>query len=164
MNKFDELIKKAFIPNYKGNTMTEQNQKTEVKEKVLDVQEIIEELSYSWSTPEAQHYHELVRNKKYAQAQKMLAKEDLDKESVDLVMNYFKQQMHGKKKLVEYYPSEYENLTEKDNILVSYGGTMTPTQISNMNDSRGTCFYFSGEGFVPVKKAIQIWKVEIIPE
>lgn len=143
--------------------MTEKNK----EEQVLDIEEILEDLSYSWSTPEAQDFHHKVRNKKYTSAKKMLEKEGLSKEQVEVVIKYFKNQFSSKRKLIEYFPSEYENLTTKDELLVSYGGTITATVISKEERYTGfqeNCFYYREEGFVPLKNAIQVWKVEKIEE
>lgn len=145
--------------------MTEQTNQTETE--VLDVNQLLEDLSYSWSTPEAQDFHYKVRNKSYTNAKRMLEKEGLSKEQVDVIIKYFKNQFSAKRKLIEYSPFEFENFTETDNLLVSYGGTIFATGVrkeEKYTGYKGNCFYHSGEGYVPLEKAIQVWKVEIIEE
>lgn len=147
--------------------MTEQIEQNKNEVEVLDVNQLLEDLSYSWATPEAQDFHYKVRNKNYTSAKKMLAKEGLSKAQIDVIIKYFKNQFTAKRKLIEYYPSEYENLTEKDELLVSYGGTIIATGVrkeERYTRYKGNCFYYTGEGYVPLEKAIQVWKVEIIEE
>lgn len=135
-------------------------------EKKIDVDEILEDLSYSWSSPEAKDFQEKVKQEKYKSAEKMLKDEGLNKKEVEAVMNYFKEKYHAKKVLVEILPQDYDTLKDKDNVLVSYGNILFSTTISNEENYthyKGNCFFDKDAyHFVPLKQATQVWKIELV--
>lgn len=142
--------------------MTKDNQ-LEVKKET--VQDIITDLSYSWSTPEAQEFHHKMDEKKYTSAKTMLKKEGLNKEQVNMVIDYFKKKKTQKKKIIEYYPSEYANLEDGDSILVSYGGSIIASMVrenERITDIKGNCFFDGRSEYIALSDATQVWKVEKI--
>lgn len=135
-------------------------------DKEINVYEILEDLSYSWSSPEAKDFQEKVKQEKYKSAEKMLKNEGLGKKEVEAVMNYFKEKYHAKKVLVEILPQDYETLQNRDNVLVSYGNVLSSTTISNEEDythHKGNCFFDKDAyHYVPLKQATQVWKIEVV--
>lgn len=134
---------------------------TETKE--INVEQLLDDLSYSWSTPEAEDFHWKIREKKFDSAKRMLEKEDLNKEEVKAIMKYFKNKFSAKKKLTEYFSFEWNDFKEGDEVLVSYGGGLHYSKLYQNLRGEGLVFYTSRES-VEIHKAIQIWKVEILEE
>lgn len=137
-----------------------------MSEKTVDIENILEDLSYSWSSPEAQDFQEKIKQGKDKSAEKMLKESGLSKEEVKAVMAYFKGKYTAKKVLVELLPKEYDSLTERDVVLVSYGSILFSTRISKeerYTDNKGVCF-FDKEAYqyVPMSKAAQVWKIEVV--
>lgn len=132
---------------------------------IVTIEDVLEELSYSWSQPEADDFNNKFKNKDYSSAKKMLKNEGFSEEKIKMVMDYFKEKLDAKKKLVEYFSFEYEHLNEDDNLLIAYGGTIIATQI-NKNEKytyrKESCFYDSRGGFIPLSNATQVWKVVTI--
>lgn len=130
----------------------------------FDIEEILEDLGSHWATPEAQHFFQLLKEKKFTPARKMLKEEGYVKEKVDFVIDYYKKKFTAKQKLVEYYSFEYENLNDEDKILVSYGGTILVTNIrkeERFTNHKGNCFFDSSSyEYIPLSEATQVWKVE----
>lgn len=137
-----------------------------MKTNKVDVEKILDDLSYSWSSPEAEHFQECIKTGQDKKAEKMLKEEGLNKESVQAVMEYFKEKYTAKKVLVEVLPKDYETLKENDIVLVSYGSILFSTRVSHeerYTDHKGLCF-FDKEAYhyVPLTKATQVWKVEVV--
>lgn len=131
----------------------------------IDVDQILEDLSYSWATPEAQHFHSLIKENKKSTAKNMLRKENLSEAQIKAVMNYFSKQLQEKKKLIEYFSYEFDNFSVDDDILVSYGGDIFSSKVYR-DDTRvvfhnTSCFFDKNSiSWVPLSKAKQIWKIE----
>lgn len=130
----------------------------------FDIEEILDDLGSHWATPEAQHFFSLMKEKKFTPARKMLKDEGYAKEKVDFVIDHFKKKFAVKKKLVEYFPFEFENFNEDDKVLVSYGGSIVSTTISKeerYTHHKGNCFFDNNSyGYVPLSEATQVWKIQ----
>lgn len=136
------------------------------KPQTVDVENILEDLSYSWSSPEAQDFQEKIKQGKDKSAEKMLKLSGLNKEEVKAVMEYYKEKYTAKKVLVEILPNDYDSLNERDIVLVSYGSILFSTLISKEEDythHKGVCFFDKqAYQYVPLRKAAQVWKVIIV--
>jgi hypothetical protein len=127
------------------------------------VEDIIDDLSYSWSSPEATHFHQLIKTKEIKDAQSMLEKEKLSSNQVKMVMDYFDQQYHQEKQLVEILLPNYDKIDNGTSIVVSYGGAIFQSQVihnTNLTLGRtGQCFYDKYGSYTAIDHAVQIWAI-----
>ena len=133
-----------------------------IEAKEINVEQLLDDLSYSWSTPEAEDFNYKIKASEFDSAQIMLEKEGLNKEEIKAIMKYFKDKFCAKRKLTEYLSSEWDNFKEGDEVLISYGGGLHYSILYKNPYGEGLVFYVRES--VEIHKAIQIWKVEILEE
>jgi len=125
-------------------------------------EDILEDLSYAWSSAEAETFHTYLRVKDYESAKQMLTDEALSLEEVALVMDYFKEKFSEKKVITELKPSEFDGISEDERILVSYGGSIFTTCVRDEKTHKKSAensFYDNNGKSVKLSEATQIWKI-----
>lgn len=127
-----------------------------------NIDDILEELSYSMATPEAQEFHLYIQEKKFSIAKKCLL-EHTDEETASFVVNYFKKLKKENVKLVEIKVNDIPQEESSQQYIFRVGKDMYCSRIyeniraSKNQDKYG--FYTSG-AFLDLSKADQAWRVE----
>lgn len=129
------------------------------------VQDLIDDLGYTWSQCEADQFSYYMKTKDIDSAQTMLKKEGYNDEEIKSVIDYLVQKINGKKFLVEC--KNYDLLEIEDKVLISYGGHIFQTRIvvQMINNLSKKCFFnhsenMMGDYYVPVENAVQIWEIK----
>jgi hypothetical protein len=125
----------------------------------MNVNEILEDLSYSWSSMEAQDFNRFLLIGKTVQAKKMLLEEIGEKEA-NAVMKYFKEKHDA--------PMDLEAINAKDIVFNQEQqylfklGSMIYTSTVRME--HGKMLFFARDDYYPIDNATQIWiiKKEIV--
>ena len=122
------------------------------------VEEILEELSYSFATPEAQELHRLIFDKKFAKAKKMLLKY-ISPEDSKRVIDYFHQKNTKKIELIEINVKDIVLGNEKQQYLFKVGSQLAQSPVFKLHhDSTDYSIFMGGEMF-SLKQVTQVWKV-----
>lgn len=145
---------------------------------VRDIEEIINDLGYCFSSPEAEHFYEQILSRKYNKARKML-REYLEDEEIEKVINHFINESARKYTLKEITLEEFLTLypfeknkpssdPESNNdhcnevkVVINYRGNMINEILALGSFHTEWMFYYNNER-VPLTKAAQIWLVENI--
>jgi hypothetical protein len=140
-----------------------QKQIFQVQNKVLimtqTVQDILNDLSYSLSSPEAQEIYQSIQNKKYAQAKKLL-KEHIDEQDAIRVVEFYKKQNAQKYEFVEIEIQDIDLTDYKTQYLFKMGEEIAKSNIEPYRSDDNLC-YFMNSKFHTLDKAHQVWKIVI---
>ena len=121
------------------------------------IEDILDDLRNSLSQPEADSLFHYMKRKKYHMVKKLLA-ECISEDKIESIIKYYKEKFHEKKSLIEVNKSEFQNIVEEDSIIVSYGGNMFKARIMIRDNVK--CFLDTvSYDYVPLKNAVQIWKI-----
>lgn len=122
------------------------------------IEKLIEDLSYSFSTPEAQDFMELVKEGRYIKAVNFLVRENgSDKDDAKRIVDHFRKEVEQKFTLVEITLADIDLSDSKQRYIFNYGGSLNPSEIYRYKDEAPT-FYHNSQ-FLPLGLARQIWKV-----
>jgi hypothetical protein len=122
------------------------------------VQDILEDLSYSFATPEAQELHRLIFDKKFAKAKKMLL-EYISEVDAKRVIDYFHEKNTRKIQLVEITVKDIVLGNEKQQYLFKIGDQLAQSSVFKLHhDSPDYSIYMSGQMF-SLKQVNQVWKI-----
>ena len=89
---------------------------------------------------------------------KKLLAECISEDKIESIIKYYKEKFHEKKSLIEINKAEFQNIVEEDSIIVSYGGNMFKARIMIRDNVK--CFLDTvSYDYVPLKNAVQIWKI-----
>lgn len=125
---------------------------------------MLSELGYLFSTPEAEYFHYNLNNKNYEKAKDMLLKKS-NLEYAIAVIDYFKNKLNEKFKLIEknYEDFHIDNLLNKDastnKVIVNYRGNIINSYLYCDNTE---FFIYSEYGKILLKDVEQIWIIEKI--
>lgn len=117
-------------------------------------QVLIDELSYGFSTPEAQEFNEHILNKRFAIAEKMLADYMIQSDAA-LVVEHIHKKNTQKVSLIEL-DKDVAFLSEDVQYLIKIGQTIVYSALFVHSDNVG---FYAHNKFVPIKDLNQIWQV-----
>lgn len=134
-------------------------------------EDIIDELSYAWSSPEAEHFHHLLEEENISEAKKMLL-EYYEEDEAQIVLDHFKKKMNRKFEIVptsieeierEFPPVEYAD-KETPNLLCNIKGNIVKTYLYNNGYKKPNDFwsvFYESQGFIKFDKTnvFQVWKI-----
>jgi hypothetical protein len=120
-----------------------------------NVEDILEDLSYSMASPEAEYFHRLMADNKYTEAQSLL-NEHISEEESSIVINYFKSKNNQTIELKEISLSENFKAEPEQMYLFKLGAGLYQSSIEEWH---GTLAFFAQNTFQPLEKAQQIWKI-----
>lgn len=123
------------------------------------VDEILDDLSYSMASPEAQAIFESIQSKNYAYAKKAL-KKYLENDEVNLVLNFYKKKHEQKYELVEIEVKDINIKDFKTEYLFKVGEQISKSTLEPYNNDDDIRFYLT-PNFYKLKQAQQIWKIVI---
>jgi hypothetical protein len=121
----------------------------------IDVKQILEELSYRFSSPEAEMFYKLLLNKEYKKAKKMLLEHISDIEA-EAIIKYIDDLNTQKINLVEINPKLIEKVEGDKEYIFKFGKEMVKSQIYFINNEFS---FYAVREFVSVDKAMQIWEI-----
>ena len=122
------------------------------------VEDILEDLSYSFSTPEAQGLQLLIIEKKFAKATKMLLKYTSAADA-KRVIDYFHEKNTRKIELVEITIKDIVLGNEKLEYLFKIGTKVAKSSVFKIHhDSLDYNIYIGGQMFL-LKQVNQVWKI-----
>jgi hypothetical protein len=136
---------------------------TETKEK--SIEEILEELSFAFASPEASEFTTYIAEKNYRKAKNMLLKK-IAADEATLVINHFKSEIKKKFNLVEMSYEEfnikfpYTGVNSKQQIVVNYRGEMVSAYPKKGYIYPDGWIIYVGHNEVAIKDVDQIWLVE----
>lgn len=120
------------------------------------VEKILEDLSYSFSSPEAADFYRLITEGELSKARGMLVKEIEDEADIQVLMDYFIAERNQKYSLKEFTPKQYKELKAGENIVLNYFGIVVASKIHLYDND--LCFYYDSR-FISISKAQQVWLV-----
>lgn len=121
----------------------------------VKVDEILNDLSYRFSTPEASDFYRAINEGKFSKARTMLAKE-ISEEDVNILMEYLIAEKKQKYALNEFPLKEVGSLKEGDSVVLNYSGIVLHSKLYMSNNN--LCFYYDST-FITISKVQQIWLV-----
>lgn len=125
---------------------------------IKDIDDLLNELGYAFSTPEAEDFSYAINSKNYKKARKMLSKH-FEKEDMEIIISYFKNNSKRKYVLQEIFYENFELMSTDDkfanNFIVNYQGNLISTNATDVIKGQFS-FYFNGN-FINFNKADQIW-------
>ncbi len=119
------------------------------------IQDLLEELSYAFSTPEAADFNYLMINRKFAKATKMLV-EYISHEDADLLVKHLHAENIKTVSLVEISVSEIDLKNDQQRYLIKVGLEFGTSSLIQMSESLG---FFLGSSLITLDKVSQIWKI-----
>lgn len=126
--------------------------------KTRDIDDLLNELGYAFSTPEAEDFSYAINSKNYKKARKMLSAH-FEKEEMEAIVSYFKKNSKRKYVLQEIAYEDFELMSTNDkfsnNFIVNYQGNLVSTNATDLLKGQ-VSFYFNGD-FINFDKADQIW-------
>lgn len=141
--------------------MTETNKRS--------IEEILEDLSYSFASPEAESFMTYIGEKNYIKAEKMLLTKITAIEAT-LVINHFKNEVEKKFNLVEMtyedfkikypYNPDMDSHEIVDEIVVNYRGHITSSCLIKSRYEPNEWCIFITKNLIKVKDVDQIWFIE----
>lgn len=127
------------------------------------VQEILDDLSYSMASPEADAIYYDMKIGDYKEARKML-KKYLDKDELDLVINFFKNKNNTKYQLVEIKASDITPNDYSANYLFKLGTSLIQSNVYGPGEISSTLnepSFYAEHDWHPIEKAQQIWRINL---
>lgn len=137
------------------------------------IEELLTDLSYSFATPEAEHFFRLIQEKKYSQAKKMVRKY-YSEEDTQKVIEYHRNlasreysfQEISVTDFFERFPFKEYQMTREVNIflrptidvILNYRGQILATQLRASPFDKDWMFWKDAEQ-LPLAKVKQIWLV-----
>lgn len=133
------------------------------------IEQILEDLSYAFASPESRAFTTYIGEKNYRKAKNMLLKK-IDADEATIVMNHFKKEVKKKFILVEM---TYEDFKIKypynpdmdfdefiDEIVINYRGHITSSCLMNSLYHKDEWCVFIENRFIKVQDVDQIWFIE----
>lgn len=124
----------------------------------IDTGKILEEMSYIFSSPEADDFHRLILNKNLAAAKKMIAKH-YSKEEAKVVVDFLNAKYNQKISLVEITYKEMDLKDYEQAYVFKFGPILSKSKLINLS---GDLVFYGNPDFHSIKKANQIWKVCVV--
>lgn len=122
----------------------------------MNIKDVLNDISNSFSTPEAQHLHQLVVEQDFEKTAKLLKKKFPKGTDAEQMIDVLYKNLTQKYKLVEVSLQEIDVKDEEQNYIFLFGGSFTRSNIMEYHSQK--CFFDNCE-CVSIEKAIQIWKV-----
>lgn len=130
-------------------------------------EELLYDLSYSLSSPEAEYFNSLINEEKYSQAKKVLSKEGLSNDEVEIIITFYKKKISRKYNMKDVTLEEFNKLYpfgdiyKKVNIVVNYKGSIYSTYLHYPVSSKikEWTLYCNNE-FILLSQIQQIWIME----
>lgn len=135
------------------------------------VEDMINELGYAWSSPEAEHFHSLLQDKNTTEAKEMLL-EYYEEEEAQMILDYFQKKMDRKFNIIQTSIEEIEKEfppvvcagQETPELLCNIKGTLVKTYLYNNGYDKPNDFwsvFYEPKGFIRFDKSnvFQVWKV-----
>lgn len=124
----------------------------------VKVDEILEDLSYRFSTPEALEFYRAINAGNFSKAKAMLANE-LSDQDAGMLMEYLIAEKKQKYNLTEFPFKDLSLLKEDDSVVLNYSGIIVHSKLYLSRES--LCFYYDNS-FISISKAQQLWLVKKI--
>ena len=118
--------------------------------------ELIDDLSYSLATPEAQDMISLIERNNLRPVYEMLDRY-LKKEEIEIVIKHFRDQVETNIELIEISVSDIP-LVDSDQLYIFRVGLQV-TSTTGIYDFDGTFKFCTQNGFKKLDEAQQVWKV-----
>jgi hypothetical protein len=120
------------------------------------VEELLDDLSYSLSTPEAQHMISLIEQDRRSRVHVILRRY-LSKEEIETVIDHYRNIIESDIELVEIKISDIPVVEDDQKYIFRAGLDLTPAASLYLNE--GVLQFYSHKGFLPLSKAQQAWKL-----
>lgn len=122
------------------------------------LEELVDDLGYCFSQPEADHFMQLVRNQQRDEALQMLTKESYSDEEASMVYEHFlKEAIGDDSDLVELPRERWAELrNHKRNFIARVGRSFGELYASSSGD-----FYVGGRREVKFEQIGQVWEIVI---
>lgn len=121
-----------------------------------NIEDILEDLSYSMASPEAKHFQNLLTNKKFPEAKELLL-EHIGEDEATAVINHLTTALKKRMVLVEINAADIPLVEDDQNYLVRFGAELIPTYLSK--DQKGYYYFSTNLGRFYIDKVEQVWKI-----
>jgi hypothetical protein len=124
---------------------------------IEEMEEMLEDLSYSMASPPAIEMMQHIRLKEFKEAEKILIDERVSENNAKKLVAYLHNKISQRVELVEISLNEIELKKSKDKYLFRIGEKLIKSSLYEREP--GKFSIFTEDDVVPIEKAEQVWKV-----
>lgn len=128
----------------------------------INIEDLLDDLSYTWNRMEVEEFHEHMREGRFAKAKQML-RLDLQENEAQAVLEYFRKKNESKMELVEIAIEDIPLVLSDQRYLFKYGDSLYTSRLQLFREE----ITFYAKDFIPVEKAQQAWvinSIEVAPK